>query len=229
MYVDVDPSMQITGFNMKIDDQGRLSITDVETWGGDPKANAQAERVMNTWKFADNEDIEEELGASLLEFSKELGLAILDAHDDEYGNVQKFNHHIIATGFNYQVFSPDADRATLAEIAELTAEIGSALGDFFGKTMVIENPFTLLFGNDGLLSLGEEGALTTVESQEVRQVLDELNRYLQAEKAGEETEGMLPPELMGMGEKLFALQEAKERILDKSLLPKDGVRFGVNG
>jgi len=228
MYVDLDPSMQITNFSMKIDDKGRLTITDVETWGGDPKANAQAEKVMNTWKFADNEELEEELGASLVEFSKELGLAILDAHDDEYGNVQEFKHHIIAKGFGYEIFSPDADRATLAEIAELTAEIGTALGDFFGKTIVIENPFTLIFGNDGLLSLGDAISLTSAESQAVKDVLDELNAFLRAEEAGEDTEGMLSPQLTGIGEKLLALQEAKERILDKSLLAEEGVRFGVN-
>jgi hypothetical protein len=228
MYVDLDPSMQITNFNMKIDDKGRLTITDVETWGGDPKANAQAEKVMNTWKFADNEELEEELGMSLLEFSEQLGLAILDAHDDEHGDVQEYKHHIVAKGFGYEIFSPDADRAALAEIAQLSAEIGSALGDFFGKQMGIESPFSLIFGNDGLLSLGDAISLTSAESQAVKDVLDELNAFLRAEEAGEDTEGMLSPQLTSIGEKFLALKAAQDRIHDKSLLPKDGVRFGVN-
>jgi len=59
--------------------------------------------------------------------------------------------------------------------------------------------------------------------------LDDLNRFLTAERAGEDTEGMLSPQLTGIGEKLIALQAAQGKIHDKSLLPKDGVRFGVNG
>ena len=37
-------------------------------------------------------------------------------------------------------------------------------------------------------------------------VLDDLNRFLTAERAGEDTEGMLSPQLTGIGEKLIALQ-----------------------
>jgi len=73
----------------------------------------------------------------------------LDAHDDKYGNVQEYKHHIIAKGFGYEIHSPDADRAALQEIAQLTREIGVALGDLFGKTIGIESPFPLIFNNHG--------------------------------------------------------------------------------
>ena len=208
------PDMMIRNFNMQFDHNGKLRIIDVETWGNDPDANKQAEKVLNTW-----------FGGSV----QDVALAMLDAHDDEHGDVKEFKHHIVATGFDYEIFSPDADRAALDEIAELSAEIGTALGGYFGKTMGIKNPFAITFGNDGLLSLGDGGALTSLESQAVRQVLDDLNRYLRAERAGEDTEDMLSPQLTGIGEKFLALKEAQEKIHDKSLLPKDGVRFGVNG
>ena len=38
---------------------------------------------------------------------------------------------------------------------------------------------------------------------------------------------MLSPQLLGIGEKLLALKEAQGKIHDKSLLPKDGVRFAI--
>jgi hypothetical protein len=233
MYDGALHEWQITDFNMEIDHDGKLKITNVQTWGNDPDANRQAERIMNTWLAGPSR--EPEIGEcetevpSIREVARELGLAMLDAHDDEHGDVKEFKHKIVESGFfGHEILSPDADRAALAEIELLSREIGVALGDFFGKHMGIESPFAIIFGNDGLLSL-DSGALSHEQSAAVRQVLDELNAYLRAERAGEDTEGMLSPRLSGLAEKFLALGEATDKIHDKSLLPKDGLRFGVNG
>jgi hypothetical protein len=228
MYDGIMSDWQITGFSMEIDHNGKLKITDVQTWGNDPDANKQAERVMNTWlagKVRDIEEGEEEADyarvSSMSEMARELGLAMLDAHDDEHGDVKEFKHKIVESGFyGYEILSPDADRAALMEIELLSREIGIALGDFFDKHMGIESPFAIIFGNDGMLSL-DSGTLTHEQSAAVRQVLDELNDYLRAERAGEDTEGMLSPRLSGLAEKFLALSELQDKIHDKSLLPKD--------
>ena len=206
------PDDMITNFKMKFDHNGKLKIIDVQTFGNDSDSNRRAEKTLNKW-FAGS--------------GQELGLAILEAHDDEHGDVQEFRHEIISSGFGYEIFSPDADRAALEEMMVLTQEIGTALGDFFGKQMGIKNPFEIVFGSDGLLSLGES-ALSSVESQSVKKVLADINRYLSAEASGEETEGILSsPALTGIADKFVALKEVIGKIHDKSLIPKD-VRFGVN-
>ena len=221
-----DPNAQIAGFNMKIDDQGRLTIIDVQTWGNNADDNKRAEKVMNTWLNTKLGD-EEEKGPTIREVAKEIGLAMLETHDAEHGDVHEFKHEIISTSFNYEILSPEADRAALAEMETLTQDIGAALGDFFGKNMGIENSFGIIFGSDGLLSL-DKGALSSMESETVKKVLAEINDYFAAEEAGEETKGMLSPALTGIAEKLGALKEVMGKLHDKSLIPKD-VRFGVNG
>jgi hypothetical protein len=222
MYRD-DPDAQIIGFNMKIDDQGRLTIIDVQTWGHNADDNKRAEQVMNTWLNTKLGD-EEENGPTIREAAKELGLAMLEAHDAEHGDVHEFKHEILSTSFDYEILSPEADRAALAEMEAVTQDIGSALGEFFGKTMGIENPFALIFGSNGLLSLDGD-ALSSAQSETVKQALADINRYLTVEKAGEETEGMLSPALTGIAEKLGTLKEVMGKFHDKSLVPKDGVVF----
>jgi len=103
----------------------------------------------------------------------------------------------------------------------------TTLGEFFGKQMGIKNPFEIVFGNDGLLSLNGN-VLLSVESEAIKQVLADINRYLVAEEAGEDTEGMLSPVLTGIAEKFASLKEVMGKLHDKSLIPKE-VRFGVNG
>ena len=156
--------------------------------------------------------------------SSELGLAILEAHDDEHGDVQEFKHKVVASGGDYRIESKEADEAALAEMGELLSDIGSSLGDFFIGTMGIKNPFAIIFGNDGLLSF-DKGALTLQESQGVREVLKQINAYLTAERNGEETDGMCSPELTGIVEKFIKLKEVQDKIHDKSLLPQERVRF----
>ena len=280
MYINVDPNAQITKFNMKIDDQGRLSITDVQTFGNDPEANKRAERVMNTWLNLQFDDEEQEnpekadaapatnsfgcaapppssscmgsesviqkavnpsgcspspssssntkTGPTIRDVAKEVGLAMLDAHDAEHGDVKEFKHEIISTSFNYEILSPDADRAALEEMEMLTWDIGTALGEFFGKTMGIENPFAVIFGSDGMLSLNK-GSLSSLETQAVQKVLKEVNKYLTADAAGEDTEGMLNPVLTDIAEKFVAMKEIQGKLHDKSHIPKKGMVFGVNG
>jgi hypothetical protein len=40
---------------------------------------------------------------------------------------------------------------------------------------------------------------------------------------------MLSEELVGIADKLFALKEVPKKFHDQSLVPKDGLRFAVNG
>jgi hypothetical protein len=160
------------------------------------------------------------------ESAQELGLAILEAHDAEHGDVKDFHHEIIVTsGFNggMQILSPDADKAALQEMGDLTQDIGTALGKFFGETMGIRNPFAVTFGQDGRLSLSV-GTLSSMESDAVKKVLEDINCYLIADEAGEDTEGMLSGELSGIGEKLVALKEVQDKFHNKSLLPKEGTK-----
>jgi len=78
------------------------------------------------------------------------------------------------------------------------------------------------------LSLNAD-SLSSFESQAVQKVLDEINAYLIAKEAGEETEGMLSEELVGIADKLFALKEIPKKFHDQSLVPTGDVVFGVNG
>jgi hypothetical protein len=167
-------------------------------------------------------------GPTIRDVAKEVGLAMLDAHDAEHGDVKEFKHEIVSTSFNYEILSPDADRAALEEMEMLTWDIGTALGEFFGKTMGIENPFAVIFGSDGMLSLNK-GSLSSLETQAVQKVLKEVNKYLTADAAGEDTEGMLNPVLTDIAEKFVAMKEIQEKLHDKSHIPKKGMVFGVNG
>jgi hypothetical protein len=213
---EVNTSWQIASFSMKFDSDGRLRITDVQTGSDDPKASAQAERTMNNW-----------LTQEMKEAGKELGSAILDDHDDKHGDVEEFKHEVIVgSGGGIKVLSADADKAAMAELEEITQDLGNALGNFFKNTLGIESSFAVIFGQDGTLSF-DKGALSAMESDMVKQVMEDLNAYLAAENAGEDTEGMLSPELTGIGNKLLALKEVMDKVHDKSLLPKEGVRWGM--
>jgi len=212
-----DGDSQIASFTMKIDDRGRLSITEVKTNGDDAEANARALQTMNTW-----------LSDCLREQAKELGTAILEDHDGGHGDVKEFKHEIISKGgfeAAYTIESPDADRAAMQEMMELTQDIGTALGDFFGKTMGIKNPFEIIFGSDGQLSF-DAGLLSSTESQTVRQLLADVNRFLSAEAAGEDTENMLSGKLADIGEKFLALKDVQDKFHDKSLVPQE-FRFAL--
>jgi len=86
----------------------------------------------------------------------------------------------------------------------------------------------VIFGSDGMLSLNK-GSLSSLETQAVQKVLKEVNKYLTADAAGEDTEGMLNPVLTDIAEKFVAMKEIQEKLHDKSHIPKKGMVFGVNG
>jgi len=204
----------IIDFTLTFDQEGQLDF-DIKTADGDPKSAQIAKSFML---------------ANMLkpDAFQELGLAILEAHDDEHGDVKEYAHSVVieqgASG--YRIESEKADQAALQEMETLQQDIGNALGDFFGKTMGLKSPFSITFGSDGLLSL-DVGSLSSFDANAVRDVLKNLNSYLDAEKAGEDTEGMLSPVLTGIGEKFVALKEVQDKIHDKSLLPKGGMRFAL--
>ena len=220
------PELMLTGYTVTFDHNGNPSL-EVRRANGDSASGTSEQfevsapgvptELMNVFTYKP--------GAY-----QDLALAILDAHDDEHGDVQEYNHSVVIdSGFGqYRIESPDADAAALQEMKDLTQEIGTSLGEFFVEIMNIENPFALMFGSDGLLSFNAD-SLPTFEAQAVQKVLDEINAYLTADKVDENTEDMLSEELVGIADKLFALKEVPKKFHDQSLVPKGGVVFGVNG
>ena len=145
---------------------------------------------------------------------------------DENGESRDINIKIGEADSDQKVPSPDADQDALKEMNVLTQDIGAALGNFFGKTMGIKSPFAVIFGSDGLLSLDKD-ALSSMELESAKQVLEEINHSLAAEKAGKNTESMLSPALTGIAEKFTSLKDVIGKFHDKSLIPTDGVLFGM--
>jgi hypothetical protein len=95
--------LNITGYTVTLDEQGRASIN-AETDDGDFKSKQLAAQFLMS-----------QIAPKAFE---DIGLAILDAHDDEHGDVQEYLHSvIIESGDNgYRIESPDADQAALAEL-----------------------------------------------------------------------------------------------------------------
>ena len=148
-------------------------------------------------------------------------------HNDVQGDAKKFKHEVPLTSeFDEipQSRSSNADRATLSEMNGSIRSIGAALRDFFRNTLGIENSFAFIFGSGGLLSL-ESGSLSIRQSQSVKQVLENVNRYHTAVEAGDNVKNMLSGELTGIAEQLLVLKGLQDKIHDKSLLPKEGVWF----
>ena len=155
-------------------------------------------------------------------------LVIGNGFDWKYGSENSVHGGTVKLVVTQSDKAESITEQTAEEKIELsTRDLGRVLGGFFGKTMSIENPFTVMFGSDGLLSFNAD-SLPTLESKAVQKVLDEINAYLIAKESGEDTEGMLSPVLTGIADKLLALKEVMGSIHDKSLIPKE-VRFGVNG
>ena len=220
-----EPEKQIDTFDIKIDsDRGAFQIIDVKTASDDPHINAFAEGMVNGWR--NNHNAIEGVGALgfLIDEVESFAVAVFAAHDDEHGDVKEFKHEIITSNGRFEIFSPEADKAALKEVEVLSKEIGTALGNFFGKTMGIENPFEIQFGAEGLLSMTGLSALTREELQVVQKALSDVNRYL---LSGEDTKGTMSPELLGIADKLLELKEAQDKVHDKSLLPKEGIRFAI--
>jgi hypothetical protein len=214
-YRKFDPNWMITDFDIEFDHNGKMRFSNVQTQGGCEKSIEAATKALHMLFGTD--------------YAGDLGLDILAAHDDVHGDVEEFKHKVVYTGgigSGYRVESKEADEAALAEMNVLLTEISSSFGAFFKETLEIKNPFTLLLGTDGRLSF-EVGGLTLMEERVVKDVLKDINKFLEAEEAGEDTEGMLRPELTAIGEKILALKEVQGKIHDQSLIPKDGWRFAM--
>ena len=205
--------LAITGFTLTFDQNGRVNV-EVETSDGASKSAQRGKQFLAT-HFIKPDSFQE------------LGKAILDAHDDEHGDVQEHKHSVIIESGKqgYRIESPEADQSALQEITDLTQDIGTALDDFFVKTLSIEKPFGIAFSLDGLLSLENTSMLSSTETRSIKKVLEDINNYLIAEASGEGAETMLFDELISIADRLMALQEARDKIHDKSLLPKEGLRF----
>jgi hypothetical protein len=226
----LDPAAQITSFSMKIDDQGKLTITDVQTEGNNPKANAKAEMFMNR-KITDGIKDKAEL----------LGFELLLAHSNEHGDVlmpgtilepfydkwnmdieKQFRHEILITsGFNadYLVLSPEADAAALKEVAELSKDISGGLRGFFGG---IDEPFSIFFSQKREVSL-DTHSLSYPNKGIVNKLLEKFNNHF----SGKESSDERSPKLSGGLEKTAKDFLKLGSVLDKLHAPslKEGVRF----
>ena len=208
---------QIESFSMRIDHNGELYITDVQTIGNKADDNAKAKQALNSL-----------LPNYARDSAKTLGLDMLEDHDDEHGDLKDFRHHIsIGKDFEngYRIESPEADKAAALEMLSLMRDVHDELKDFF-LMEGITTPFNLFFGADGILSL-EDGSLKWTESQLVRKALTAVNDYLVADEAGGDTEGTLDGKLLKIAEKLVDLKGVQNKFHDRSLVPKDGFRFSL--
>ena len=208
--------MQIRDFKIKVDSAGRVNIIDVRTNGDDPEINAHVTNLMNSM-----------MNTEIREAANSIGSAILDAHDDEHGDVLEYTHEVtFESGFisGYTIESKDADEAALREIESLTNEISSFLGDFFSKTLGVNNPFGLIF-DAGSLQLVDADSLSSKEADAVHKALDDLNRYIAGDDTVDESDDTLPSKYGVVGDKLIALKDAYSKLHDKSLAPQDGIRF----
>jgi len=211
-----DEDMQIRDFKIKVDSTGRVNITDVRTNGDDPKNNANATNLMNGM-----------MSTEIREVANKIGSAILDAHDDEHGDVTEYKHNvIIESGFNagYTIESKEADEAALREIESLTSDIGSFLNDFFKAALDISGSFQLVF-DDKNLQLFDAGSLSPKDTIAIKDVLADLNKYIAGDDTIDESDDTLPSKYGEVGDKLIALKDAYGKLHDKSLVPKDGIRF----
>lgn len=214
---------QITDFSLKISSTGMLSVNEVQTAAGDDwKSKAAAAKVL-TSLFTD----------SIREGAKYLGEAILEQHDDDHGDVKEYKHHVIIGEPNeaeaYKILSPEADAAASREMNELTQDIGVALRDFFGKTLKINEPFSIVFNMNGGLDLSDASSLSVANFRMVKNVIDEVNKFLAAEESGDDAaEVNLSSELRGVAEKFLALKDVKDKFHDQSQVP-DEIHFTFVG
>ena len=209
-----DVDLQICDYKIRIDSTGRIRITDVQTKGNDPEANLRAASLMNG-----------KINTEMQDSAKILGTEILDAHDDEHGDVLEYKHDVFMdSGINggYRIESQEADEAAMREIKSLTNDIGSFFRDFFEKTLNVNQPFRLVFDFHQFTLSGAD-FLSQKDAAVVRQVLNDFNQFLVDEETGRDTK--LPEKYSGIGDKLIALKEAKDKLHAPSLLPKDGICF----
>jgi hypothetical protein len=209
-------------------DQGKLTITGVQTDGNDPKANARAEGLMNRW-----------LTDEINEKAEALGVKILLAHRSVHGDVltigtilepfafddgiiedtEMFRHEVvIGAGFNsnYKILSLEADAAALREMEGLLKEIGGALRNHFGNMKEITEPFTLYFNQNREFSLGTH-SLSSANDSIIKDALKQFNGFF------DNNDKKSSPGLKALPNKFAKLGFAMDKLHDPSL--KNGVRF----
>lgn len=108
------PDLQITDFSMKIDDEGKLTITSVQTDRNDPKSNARVLERMNNELTSEINKKAAYLG--LLLFADRnathgdvLMEGMLEPFDDgSKGDIEQYKHEVVFTsGTNYNVVRAD--------------------------------------------------------------------------------------------------------------------------
>ena len=207
-----DADLQIRDYKITIDSTGRIRFTDVRTKGSDPEADLRAAALMNS-----------KIDTEMRDFAKTLGAEILNAHDDEHGDVLEYRHEVVIdSSGGYRIESKEADEAALREMESLTNDIGAFLRDFVGKTLNVNQPFGLVFDFNRFTLIGAD-ALAPKDTAAVQQMLDDLNQFLVDEELGHDAK--LSEKYTGLGDKLMALKEAKSKFHDQSLLSKDGIHF----
>lgn len=209
-FAKYDDDLRIVDFTIRIDDQGRMRIENVKTRGDNVEDNLRAEQMLNNM-----------LGPEQRAWVKEAGLAMLDAHDDEHGDVREFKHSVVISseiGGEYLFESPDADRAALAEMEQLGGEMVRSFGDFFRNTMNIRDSFDIFWTAEGGLAF-DGSELGGRACQIINDVLGGVNERLGAEDPLDESafEEALPERLQGILEELVALQKAHEKLHAPSL------------
>ncbi|MDR3232515.1 MAG: hypothetical protein LBT46_02395 [Planctomycetaceae bacterium] len=199
-----DEDLQISDFTITLDHKGRAKIN-VKTNGSDTESVLSAEHFLRAMFPSDA--------------TEALGKAILEAHDDEHGDVEEFRHQVVISkgSDDYLILSPDADKAALAEVEQLSSEVSAALNDFFKTSFNVQQPFNINFGADGTLSL--EGLEGRMEGRIVNQYLSQMNeRLLSDDPLNEDMfDNVLPAELQGVVGKLLALREAQGKLHDPAV------------
>jgi len=214
-----DPALQIKTFSMRIDDQGKLTITDVQTEGNDPKANARAEQLMNRQITGEIEEKAEQLGFKILaaHHARHGDVlttgTILESFDNgDEGETKRFRHEIFFSsefGSGYHILSPEADAVALNEIAALSKEIGGTLRNFFNAKGIGE-PFNILFNEKGEFSLGAH-SLSFSDAMSVKGVLTQLGNFFVDEST------ILPTALKAVAKKFVELGSVMNKLHDPRL------------
>lgn len=210
-----DPDMEITNFSIRIDDEGKMVIENVQTKGGDREQTAEAKAFLMRNARSNQEAFAE---------------AVMSQHDEEHGDVEEYKHYMIISdevGDEMQILSPDADKAALAEIAQLSVEISAEFGDFF-KSIGINDSFSIFWDAENGLSL--DGAFVkTASGRSVETLLARMNERLKSDDPFNDDlfDSTIPEVLNKTMEKLLALEHAYGKLHDPNL-KNLGVEFKIN-
>lgn len=212
-----DDNKKIVDFTFKIDDRGRLTIDEVVTKGGDKEQTQDALFALK------------KSAGGVTEETKMFAEVVLAEHDKEHGDTQEFKHFIKMgkdMGSDFEIISPDADKAALAEMQEIGGKLDTAFNDFFGTTF--RDTFDIFWSAKDGLSLAEDFAQKATGKQ-VADTLNQLNERLASDdpKNDELFEDKLSVQLSGILDDLLKLKEAHSK-LHEPTKEKVGMVFTVN-